>query len=78
MVARFPRIRSSSSRWRSRRCFRRGTTIAPVKYRKINRVLGLRGTAVNVQAMVFGNTGDESASGVCFTRNPSTGEKTLR
>ena len=48
-----------------------------VKYRKINRVLGLRGTAVNVQAMVFGNTGDESASGVCFTRNPSTGEKRL-
>ena len=35
------------------------------------------GTAVNVQAMVFGNRGDESATGVAFTRNPATGEKTL-
>lgn len=32
------------------------------------------GTAVNVQAMVFGNMGDTSGTGVCFTRNPSTGE----
>ena len=57
--------------------FRSWNNNRAVKYRKINRVLGLRGTAVNVQAMVFGNTGDESASGVCFTRNPSTGEKRL-
>ena len=57
--------------------FRSWNNDRAVKYRKINRVLGLRGTAVNVQAMVFGNTGDESASGVCFTRNPSTGEKRL-
>jgi len=34
----------------------------------------LLGTAVNVQAMVFGNMGDTSGTGVCFTRNPSTGE----
>jgi pyruvate,orthophosphate dikinase len=44
------------------------------KYREINSITGLLGTAVNVQAMVFGNTGDESATGVAFTRNPSTGE----
>jgi pyruvate, orthophosphate dikinase len=43
-------------------------------YRKLNNITGLRGTAVNVQAMVFGNMGDESGTGVAFTRNPSTGE----
>ncbi|MGD1278555.1 MAG: pyruvate, phosphate dikinase [Tepidisphaeraceae bacterium] len=45
-----------------------------VKYRQIHDVHGLLGTAVNVQAMVFGNMGDDSATGVAFTRNPSTGE----
>jgi pyruvate,orthophosphate dikinase len=45
-----------------------------VKYRALNEIRGLAGTAVNVQAMVFGNRGDTSATGVCFTRNPSTGE----
>jgi pyruvate,orthophosphate dikinase len=45
-----------------------------VKYRQLNEIHGLKGTAVNVQAMVFGNLGDTSATGVCFTRNPSTGE----
>ncbi|MEA3506238.1 MAG: pyruvate, phosphate dikinase [Elusimicrobiota bacterium] len=44
------------------------------KYRKINNITGLLGTAVNVQTMVFGNTGENSATGVAFTRNPSTGE----
>ena len=44
------------------------------KYRQLNDIHGLKGTAVNVQAMVFGNRGDTSATGVCFTRNPSTGE----
>jgi pyruvate,orthophosphate dikinase len=43
-------------------------------YRRLNDIKGLRGTAVTVQAMVFGNRGDSSATGVCFTRNPSTGE----
>jgi len=43
-------------------------------YRKINDIKGLLGTAVNIQAMVFGNMGDTSGTGVCFTRNPSTGE----
>ncbi len=45
-----------------------------IKYRQINNITGLLGTAVNVQAMVFGNLGDDSGTGVCFTRNPSTGE----
>jgi pyruvate, orthophosphate dikinase len=48
-----------------------------VKYRRINKISGLRGTAVNVQAMVFGNMGTNSGTGVCFTRNPATGEKKL-
>ncbi len=48
-----------------------------VKYRQINKITGLLGTAVNVQAMVFGNMGPDSGTGVCFTRNPSTGEKKL-
>ncbi len=46
-----------------------------IKYRQLNNIKGLLGTAVNVQAMVFGNMGDDCGTGVCFTRNPSTGEK---
>lgn len=45
-----------------------------VSYRKIEKIPDDWGTAVNVQAMVFGNTGDNSATGVAFTRNPATGE----
>jgi pyruvate,orthophosphate dikinase len=48
-----------------------------LKYRTINKITGLIGTAVNVQAMVFGNMGDGSGTGVLFTRNPSTGENKL-
>jgi len=43
-------------------------------YRKLHDIPESWGTAVNVQSMVFGNMGDSSATGVCFTRNPSTGE----
>src|SRR5579872_1864162 len=46
-----------------------------VTYRRVERITGLLGTAVNVVQMVFGNTGDNSGTGVCFTRDPSTGEK---
>lgn len=46
-------------------------------YRKINKIPDDLGTAVNVQLMVFGNLGDDSGTGVAFTRNPSTGEKEL-
>ena len=45
-----------------------------IAYRQIHDIKGLLGTAVNVQSMVFGNMGDTSATGVCFTRNPSTGD----
>lgn len=47
------------------------------KYRQLYNIQGLLGTAVNIQAMVFGNMGNHSATGVCFTRNPSTGEDTI-
>jgi len=43
-------------------------------YRKLHDIPESWGTAVNIQSMVFGNMGDSSATGVCFTRNPSTGE----
>tara|TARA_Y100000780_G_scaffold232562_1_gene266440 strand:+ start:159142 stop:161805 length:2664 start_codon:yes stop_codon:yes gene_type:complete len=46
-----------------------------IKYREINGIPHNWGTAVNVQSMVFGNMGDDSGTGVCFTRDPSTGEK---
>ena len=46
-----------------------------VVYRRLNNIPAAWGTAVNVQAMVFGNMGDTSATGVAFTRNPSNGEK---
>jgi pyruvate, orthophosphate dikinase len=46
-----------------------------VTYRRVEKITGLLGTAVNVVQMVFGNTGDDSGTGVCFTRDPSTGEK---
>ncbi len=45
-----------------------------VTYRRVEKITDLRGTAVNVQEMVFGNTGDKSGTGVCFTRDPSTGK----
>jgi pyruvate,orthophosphate dikinase len=45
-----------------------------VTYRKLNDIRGLIGTAVNVQAMVFGNMGETSGTGVCFSRDPSTGK----
>jgi len=46
-----------------------------VTYRRVEHITGLLGTAVNVVQMVFGNTGENSGTGVCFTRDPSTGEK---
>jgi len=48
-----------------------------IKYRQLNNLPESWGTAVNVQAMVFGNRGDSSATGVAFTRNPATGDKRL-
>src|SRR5262244_3798349 len=48
-----------------------------ITYRRLHNIPETWGTAVNVQAMVFGNMGETSATGVAFTRNPSTGEKRL-
>src|SRR5471030_3281070 len=48
-----------------------------ITYRRLHEIPENLGTAVNVQAMVFGNMGETSATGVAFTRNPSTGEKKL-
>src|SRR5260370_347571 len=48
-----------------------------VTYRRVEKITGLLGTAVNVMQMVFGNTGDTSGTGVCFTRDPSSSRKIL-
>jgi len=55
--------------------FRSWMNARAITYRKLNDIPGDLGTAVNVQTMVFGNMGDDSATGVGFTRNPSTGAK---
>ncbi|MDP2644224.1 MAG: pyruvate, phosphate dikinase [Desulfobacterales bacterium] len=57
--------------------FNSWNSVRAIKYRELNDIRGLKGTAVNVQAMVFGNMGDDCGTGVCFTRNPSTGSKEL-
>ena len=54
--------------------FRSWNNPRAIKYRDLNGIAGLLGTAVNVQAMVFGNMGDGCGTGVAFTRNPATGE----
>jgi len=55
--------------------FRSWNNERAIIYRKIHNIPEHYGTAVNIQSMVFGNMGNDSATGVCFTRNPSTGEK---
>ncbi len=57
--------------------FRSWNNPRAIYYRRMNDIPGSWGTAVNVQAMVFGNMGDTSGTGVAFTRNPATGEKKL-
>lgn len=57
--------------------FRSWNNNRAVYYRNLNKIDHNLGTAVNIQSMVFGNFDDNSATGVCFTRNPSTGEKVL-
>ncbi len=46
-------------------------------YRRVEKITELKGTGVNVQTMVYGNKGDKSGTGVCFTRDPNTGENTF-
>src|SRR5690606_3607423 len=55
--------------------FRSWNNPRAIKYREINEIPHDWGTAVNVQSMVFGNMGEDCATGVCFTRDPSTGDK---
>ncbi len=57
--------------------FRSWNTPRALRYREINHLHGYLGTAVNIQAMVFGNLGNTSGTGVAFTRNPSTGENEI-
>ncbi len=67
--------RASSSRRRSRRSSARGTARGPSPTAARTRSRDDLGTAVNVVAMVFGNMGEDSGTGVAFTRDPATGEK---
>ena len=57
--------------------FRSWNTPRAIAYRRINNIRGLFGTAVNVQSMVFGNMGEDCATGVAFTRDPTTGKNKL-
>ena len=57
--------------------FRSWNNQRAIVYRRMNDIPSSWGTAVNVQSMVFGNTGDESGTGVAFTRNPATGDPHL-
>ncbi|MDR3207297.1 MAG: pyruvate, phosphate dikinase [Oscillospiraceae bacterium] len=57
--------------------FRSWNNPRAIVYRRMNDIPGSWGTAVNVQSMVFGNMGEDSGTGVAFTRNPATGEKKL-
>ncbi len=52
-------------------------TARAVRYREVESIRGLLGTAVNVQSMAYGNMGDDSGTGVAFTRDPSTGQNTF-
>jgi pyruvate,orthophosphate dikinase len=54
--------------------FKSWMTPRAIRYRQINEISGLQGTAVNVQSMAYGNMGEDCGTGVAFTRNPSTGE----
>ena len=54
--------------------FRSWNNARAIKYRQMNDIRGLLGTAVNVQCMVFGNMGESSGTGVAFTRDPATGD----
>eukprot|EP01024_Parvocaulis_polyphysoides_P000714 TRINITY_DN1018_c0_g1_i1.p1 TRINITY_DN1018_c0_g1~~TRINITY_DN1018_c0_g1_i1.p1 ORF type:complete len:917 (-),score=219.29 TRINITY_DN1018_c0_g1_i1:768-3518(-) len=57
--------------------FKSWNTPRAVKYREVSHITGLKGTAVNIQSMVYGNYNENSGTGVCFTRNPSNGNKEL-
>ena len=60
-----------------RAVFKSWTSARATTYRKIHNINGSVGTAVNIQSMVFGNKGNDSSTGVVFTRNPSNGKKEI-
>jgi len=70
----FPQDPQEQLRMSIEAVFRSWNNDRAILYRKLNDLKNLAGTAVNIQVMVFGNKGDTSGTGVCFTRNPSTGE----
>ena len=72
--AEFPQDPKKQLELATRAVFNSWNNYRAIRYREINNIKGLIGTAVNIQAMVFGNLGNDSGTGVCFTRNPSTGE----
>lgn len=55
--------------------FRSWNCTRAIAYRKLNDIRGLKGTAVTIVTMVFGNMGETSGTGVAFSRDPNTGEK---
>jgi len=69
----FPNDRSTQLRAAIKAVFESWMNERAIEYRKLNKIDGGMGTAVTVQAMVFGNTGDASGTGVLFTRNPASG-----
>ncbi len=70
----FPQDPSKQLRLAIEAVFKSWDSDKAIKYREIEGIRGLAGTAVNVQSMVYGNMGEDSGTGVAFTRNPSTGE----
>ena len=72
---RFPQDREEQLRAAMKAVFDSWMNERAIEYRKLNKIDEKMGTAVNVQAMVFGNMGDDSGTGVLFTRDPSTGAK---
>ena len=73
----FPQDPKEQLRWAIRAVFESWNNKRAIEYRRIYRIPETWGTAVNVQAMVFGNLGETSGTGVAFTRDPATGEKRL-
>ncbi|MFC2171346.1 pyruvate, phosphate dikinase [Acidobacteriota bacterium] len=73
----FPREPRTQLRMAIEAVFLSWNTPRAIQYRRLNDIPETLGTAVNVQTMVFGNTGENSFSGVAFTRNPATGEDKL-
>ncbi|MDR0859117.1 MAG: pyruvate, phosphate dikinase, partial [Oscillospiraceae bacterium] len=73
----FPTIAKEQLLGAIKAVFRSWNNERAIIYRRENNIPGSWGTAVNVQSMVFGNMGDDSGTGVAFTRDPATGEKKL-